>query len=226
MARTECGQRRRPGGAQTGTPHLNAPLSRANLLTGQVQVLAPDGLGSVRLLVDAATRQILDTYRYAPFGGLLAGGTSDNNRRFTGEAQDATGLYYLRARWYDPATGRFLSRDPFPGLAALPQTQTQHPYAYVGNNPVLYVDPSEEFVNILISDAVGGVVGAGAYTLSVAISGGQFNLCLLLKHLRPTWMDHIPCRTAPATSTNSLVPRFATGRSCTSKFGFWWPPIP
>ena len=117
-----------------------AILARANLLSGQVQVLAPDGLGSVRLLVDAATRQILDTYRYAPFGGLLAGGTSDNNRRFTGQPQDPTGLYYLRARYYDPMTGRFLTRDPFPGFAALPQTQ--HPYVYVGNNPVNLIDPA------------------------------------------------------------------------------------
>jgi len=52
-------------------------------------------------------------------------------------------LLYLRARWYDPATGRFLTRDPFPGLAALPQTQ--HPYVYVGNNPVNLVDPSGRY---------------------------------------------------------------------------------
>ncbi|MDH7474266.1 MAG: hypothetical protein QHJ74_09700 [Anaerolineae bacterium] len=48
-----------------------------------------DGLGSVRLLVDTATRQIVDTSRYAPFGSLLAGGVSDNNRRFTGDRCDA-----------------------------------------------------------------------------------------------------------------------------------------
>jgi len=37
--------------------------------------------------VDYDTYQVVDTYRYAPFGGLLAGGASDNNRRFTGETQ-------------------------------------------------------------------------------------------------------------------------------------------
>jgi len=153
----------------------HAPLARANLLTGQVQVLAPDGLGSVRLLVDAATRQVLDTYRYAPFGSLLAGGTSDNTRRFTGETQDPTGLIYLRARYYDPATGRFLTRDPFPGLAALPQTQ--HPYIYVGNNPVNLTDPGGRFVfvNVIVGVAAGGLVGAGAYAISVTMSGQQFS---------------------------------------------------
>jgi outer membrane protein assembly factor BamB len=52
-------------------------------------------------------------------------------------------LLYLRARWYDPATGRFLTRDPFPGLASLPQTQ--HAYVYVGNNPVNLTDPSGRY---------------------------------------------------------------------------------
>ena len=84
------------------------------------------------------------TYRYAPFGAVLAGGISNNNRRFTGETQDLTGLLYLRARYYDPTTGRFLTRDPVPGVATLPQTL--NPYAYALNNPVLYVDPSGEFI--------------------------------------------------------------------------------
>ena len=43
------------------------------------------------------------------------------------------GLYYLRARYYDPTIGRFMSQDPLPA---------GNPYAYVGNNPVRYVDPS------------------------------------------------------------------------------------
>ncbi len=50
------------------------------------------------------------------------------------------GLLYLRARCYDPAIGRFLSEDPFPGYAGFPQTQ--HPYVYVGNNPINLTDPS------------------------------------------------------------------------------------
>ena len=44
--------------------------------------------------------------------------------RYTGEQTDLdTGLVYLRARWYDSATGRFTTRDPFRGLAGYPQTQ-------------------------------------------------------------------------------------------------------
>jgi len=88
-----------------------AILVRANLITGQALGYSMDRLGPVRLLVNAATRQIVDTCRYAPFGGLLAGGVSNNTCRFTGETQDATGLLYLRVRYYDPTTGRFLTRE-------------------------------------------------------------------------------------------------------------------
>ena len=105
---------------------------------------------------------MVGTYRYAPFGAVLAGGASNNPRRFTSEIQDPTGLIYLRARWYDPGTGRFLTRDPFPGLAMLPSTQ--HPYVYVGNNPVNLTDPSGEFafiIPVLLGAAIGG--GFAAY---------------------------------------------------------------
>ncbi len=62
--------------------------------------------------------------------------------RFTGEQQDAdvSGLYYLRARYYDPALGRFWSEDPWGGSAASPQTL--NPYPYAGSNPANATDPS------------------------------------------------------------------------------------
>ena len=57
------------------------------------------------------------TYQYDAFGAVKTKtGTSDTAYRFTGELQDAQvarELYYLRARYYDPALGRFLGRDPF-----------------------------------------------------------------------------------------------------------------
>jgi hypothetical protein len=83
------------------------------------------------------------------------------------------GLLYLRARWYDPATGRFLTRDPFPGLAALPQTQ--HPYVYARNNPINLTDPSGRFVPVIAGVLAGGLIGAGAYAISATMSGQQLN---------------------------------------------------
>jgi RHS repeat-associated protein len=70
-------------------------------------------------------------------------GTSGNEWRFTGELQDsrvARGMYYLRARYYDPALGRFIGRDPLCGLAVNAQSLNRYPY--VRNSPVIFVDPS------------------------------------------------------------------------------------
>jgi RHS repeat-associated protein len=60
----------------------------------------------------------------------------NNPFRYTGQYQDSeSGLYYLRARYYDPATQQFLSRDPLANL-------TGTAYAYAGGSPVNGVDPS------------------------------------------------------------------------------------
>jgi RHS repeat-associated protein len=87
---------------------------------------------------------------------LAATGTRPSALQYTGEQNDLdTGLIYLRARWYDPATGRFTTRDPFPGFAVLPQTL--HPYVYVNNNPVNLTDPSGEIADIFWDLAIFGV---------------------------------------------------------------------
>ena len=58
-------------------------------------------------------------------------------RQFTGRESDGTGLYFYRARYYDPAIGRFISEDPigFDGGDV-------NLYAYVANDPVNLIDPS------------------------------------------------------------------------------------
>ena len=54
-------------------------------------------------------------YEYDAFGNVRAQtGASGNEFTYTGEQNDSTGLEYLKARHYDPETGRFLSRDPLP----------------------------------------------------------------------------------------------------------------
>ena len=71
---------------------------------------------------------------------IAESGTGGSGYGFTGEQTDATtGLAFLRARWLDPATGRFLSVDPWQGSARQPASLRG--YLYVGNNPLGYVDP-------------------------------------------------------------------------------------
>ncbi|MEN6583193.1 MAG: RHS repeat-associated core domain-containing protein [Armatimonadota bacterium] len=83
-------------------------------------------------------------YVYDLFGGRLDPETIEdqtwNNYLFTGQAYDrATGLVYLRARFYDPGMGRFTSRDSYGGSDDDPLSL--HRYAYCRNNPINVVDP-------------------------------------------------------------------------------------
>jgi RHS repeat-associated protein len=99
-----------------------------------------DGLGSVRQLLDT-TSQIATRYTYDPFGVPLAGDGVPNPWQFTGEAWDAgVELLHLRARYYQPGTGRFITKDPRPGNVWRPGTLNG--YVYVGNNPANWVDPT------------------------------------------------------------------------------------
>lgn len=95
-----------------------------------------DALGSTRLLADG-TGSIVQGYDYDPYGGTHPANTTvQNPYRYTGREQDASGLYYYRARYYHPEMGRFISEDPI-GLAG----GDLNVYAYVRGNPVSFVDP-------------------------------------------------------------------------------------
>jgi RHS repeat-associated protein len=94
----------------------------------------PDGLGSVRQEVDAAG-VVLTERRFDPYGVPLDG---DGGTPFgyTGEQYDAdTGLIFLRARYYDPVTGRFTQQDPLHASAS-------SLYVYASDNPVRFRDPT------------------------------------------------------------------------------------
>jgi RHS repeat-associated protein len=95
-----------------------------------------DAHGDVRTLMNASGT-VTDTYDYDAFGNLIAStGTTPNVYRYQGEALDTeTGLYYLRARYYDPISGRFVSVDPL-------ADQGEHPYSYSSANPVDGHDPT------------------------------------------------------------------------------------
>ena len=119
-------------------PRLDQPLLmvRGNDVYSYVQ----DGRGDVIALLDAAGR-IVNRYEYDDFGELLlAQEVVENPLTFAGRGRDAeTGFYDLRARTYDPRTGRFLQPDPAPGRLQAPLTQ--NPYIYVRNSPYTSVDP-------------------------------------------------------------------------------------
>ena len=96
--------------------------------------------GSVTTIVDGAG-SVVKSYDYDEFGVTTStGGSFFNEVTFTGSISDASGLLYMNARYYNPATARFLSQDTYTGSAFDPWTQ--HLYAYCNNNPVNMVDPT------------------------------------------------------------------------------------
>jgi len=111
-------------------------------LVGQRQPLIfyyeADGLGSVTSLT-TPTGTVAATYTYDSFGFMTnSTGSATNWFRYTARQFDSdTALYYYRARYYDPTTGRFLSEDPigFKGSGT-------NFYAYAHNSPVNLIDPS------------------------------------------------------------------------------------
>ena len=82
-------------------------------------------------------RNVQNSYQYDAFGMSLGTTEKLNNRiRYTGQQyDDVTGQYYLRARYYNPVAGRFMQEDVYQGDGL-------NLYAYCGNNPVVYDDPS------------------------------------------------------------------------------------
>ena len=108
---------------------------------GNVSVYLYDGHGSVVGLANE-NGKVTDTYAYDAFGNLLKSkGSTKNCYRYCGEQFDeTTGLYYLRARYMDTSTGRFISQDTYQGTINDPVSL--HKYLYANSNPVTYSDPS------------------------------------------------------------------------------------
>jgi RHS repeat-associated protein len=103
-----------------------------------------DHLGSVLALTDGAGN-IVESYRYDAWGRTTVYDASGNplaasavGNRYLWQGREfsfKTGLYYFRARWYDPVTGRWLSNDPIGISGGLNQ------YVFCANNPVNFRDP-------------------------------------------------------------------------------------
>lgn len=128
-----------------------------------------DGIGNTRFVTNYSGDKVKQ-YEYDPFGNIRSSsGVNDSNYRFAGEQLDPESeMYYLRARYYEPSSGRFITRDPVMGDLARPQTQ--NPYAYALNNPNTYSDPSGEYVPAIIF--LGGALTLGGLEVGGAICGG------------------------------------------------------
>ena len=141
-----------------------------------------DGLGSTRLLTNGLGA-VTDTYSYDAFGNsIVSTGGSNNPYLFAGQQRDAeTGLDYLRARYYDPFVGRFVSADAYEG--SLNDPLSLHDYLYAHANPVVNTDPSGYFTIAemhaaeSIRNILAGIqIDIGSYLVSATLKGGDYGI--------------------------------------------------
>jgi RHS repeat-associated protein len=114
----------------------DTPIEQVNKTSGTATYLHGDQIGSIRVATDTSGNAAATT-SYDPYGNLInqTGTTGLTPFGYSGEYTDPTGLIYLRARYYDPTTGQFLTIDPL-------VDSTRMPYAYAAGNPLNATDPS------------------------------------------------------------------------------------
>src|SRR5690606_17348531 len=145
--------------------------------------------GSVTDIVDSSGN-LVQHYFYSSFGKInkiinSSGGDitanpivntcfTYTNREFDSES----GLYFYRARYYEPTIGRFIQSDPHPGKLNFPNTLVNK-YSYVNNNPLSLTDPSGRFFKQFFDDLGRMINGIGQAVLDL-VNSEAFRVALII----------------------------------------------
>jgi RHS repeat-associated protein len=133
-----------------------------------------DALGSVIAQAND-TQAVENYYSYTPYGETQSSGPDGGNAsQYTARENDGTGLYYYRARYYDPILKRFISSDPI-GLDG-----GINAYAYVGGNPVSFADPSGLTPGTAIGAGIGTAIFPGVGTAVGAVVGTAIQAAIVI----------------------------------------------
>ncbi len=138
-----------------------SPLGLYSSGNGIHYYVVPDNLGSVAAVVDSSGN-VAASYSYDPYGGTVSANESGLNvpniiRYGGGALEQNTGLSKFGQRYYNPALGAFTQRDTFVRLAS---PGNGNLYAYAGDSPVNYTDPTGALTgNGVIGIFVGAVIG-------------------------------------------------------------------
>ena len=173
-------------------PGIDKPL--AAYIGGTAYYYSVDGLGSVSLLTNSAG-VVQDSYVYDVWGKTRSL-TVNVPQPFVYTARETgeNGLLYYRARFYDPAIGRFISYDPI-------RSADYSNFAYVGNDPVNFIDPSGRFFGGLAlgsggAAAIGGTGAAAAAGAAAVTAVAVVATAVLVGEAIATIADHTNVLTA------------------------------
>jgi RHS repeat-associated protein len=132
---------------------------------GRTYFYHADTCGHILCLTDEQGN-ISASYAYDPFGNTLEEtGSVAHSQPFTycglyGVMREGGGLYFMKRRYYDSVTGRFIQKDP---IGILGGTNV---YTYAGNNPVTYMDPEGLLAPVIVAGIVLIAIGGAAVTLN------------------------------------------------------------
>ena len=185
----------------SGNPQASYVLGGGELVSqdkgGVTSYYLKDGHGSVRSLADGTGNLVSgEQYNYDAFGSLVNGPTNPATKYlYTGQQFDRqTGLYDLRARYYNSAEGRFLSQDINPLSPEEPDEIDR--YTYGANNAVNDIDPSglaavvKPLKPLTISQNSGRII---EYILATALA---FTIATTLYQVGPKVLEYIAIITA------------------------------
>jgi RHS repeat-associated protein len=186
-----------------------------------------DGQGSVRGLT-GDTGTLTQEYAYDTFGKLTSGDASKSAYLYTGQQYDAaTELYSLRARYYSPQQGRFLTMDKWPVNYQNPKELNR--YGYTANNPINYYDPTgneEQFVTwkfigqIIWGYASNALKGAGIFAAAAMVSLTALLFISTAFVQNSTWADLTDDSRAHRVCTNEQFPIYCTYLLSKSQTGY------
>jgi RHS repeat-associated protein len=187
-----------------------SPAEQVNLSSGTASYLMTDSLGSIRGTV-SASGALTGSATYDAYGNpLTPGGLTATPFGYAGYYTDGTGLDYLVNRYYDPATGQFLSVDPL-------ASTTNAPYAYAAGNPATYTDPSGQSA---VNCNWWGGFGFSKWGINLRIPAGQ--LCSTI-HGGGHYVNWVEAdfEAAYVITAFSYQYRFAYDKSKAVYYQFW-----
>jgi RHS repeat-associated protein len=162
------------------TQEISGGSPIANLLSGGIDEVftRTDSSDTANFLTDALGSTInltnssgssLAQYAYEPFGNTtVTSGSSANPYEYTGRENDGTGLYFYRARYYNPSLQRFVSQDPIEFLGG-----SSNLYPYASNSPT-YITDSSGRCPWCAAAAAGAILGVGGQAIT-DLTTGQFS---------------------------------------------------